>query len=273
MTFSEAAMIMMSGGNKVIQPLNVTENGSYEAPEGVGGYNPVNVSVFSEAITEGLSVTSNGTYTPPAGVDGYNPVTVNVDDRYDEGYDEGYADGESSVKAKIQSKTITENGIYYAADDGLDGFDPVNVNVPDNYDDGYDKGYEDGWEASAGYYDGSGASTDKHYLLHIFVDTVSIPGYQNTNPVAFHLYEKKDGAWSIVNKFIHYVNENAHYSYDTKINYIKLSSEYGKPSYVGLTGWTKDHSISRTEVFNYSNALVYGVSSKNCALTSVAPTT
>lgn len=233
-------------------------------------------------VIKSITITENGTYNAADyGRDGFNPVDVNVPDRYDEGYkdglkdgyDNGYADGEAAVKAKIQSKTITENGIYYAADDGLDGFDPVNVNVPDNYDDGYDKGYEDGWEASAGYYDGSGASTDKPYLLHVYVDTVSIPGYQNTNPVAFHLYEKKDGAWSIVNKSIHYVNENAHYSYDTKINYIKLSSEYGKPSYVGLTGWTKDHSISRTEVFNYNNALVYGVSSKNCALTSVAPTT
>ena len=252
MSFIAGYLLGREEGSGVIHPLTVTQNGQYNAPEGVDGYNPVNVNV-PDRYDEGYK-------------DGY-------DEGSKDGYDEGYADGEAAVKAKIQSKTITENGIYYAADDGLDGFDPVNVNVPDNYDDGYDKGYEDGWEASAGYYDGSGASTDKHYLLHIFVDTVSIPGYQNTNPVAFHLYEKKDGAWSIVNKFIHYVNENAHYSYDTKINYIKLSSEYGKPSYVGLTGWTKDHSISRTEVFNYDNALVYGLSSKNCALTSVAPTT
>lgn len=232
-------------------------------------------------IISALSVTENGPYNADDyGCDGFDPVDVNVPDRYDEGYkdglkdgyDDGYADGEAAVKAKIQPLSVTENGTYIAADYGLDGFDPVNVNVPDNYDDGYDKGYEDGWEASAGYYDGSGASTDKHYLLHIFVDTVSIPGYQNTNPVAFHLYEKKDGAWSIAKKSMHYANDSAHYSYDTKINYIKLSSEYGKPSYISLTGWTKDHSISRTEVFNYNNALVYGLSSKNCALTSVAPT-
>lgn len=41
MTFAEAAMIMMSGGNPVIQPLTVTKNGQYEAPDGVDGYNPV----------------------------------------------------------------------------------------------------------------------------------------------------------------------------------------------------------------------------------------
>lgn len=178
----------------------------------------------------------------------------------------------SSGGGVIIPLNVVEPGSYWAKDYGCDGFDPVNVNVPDNYDEGYDKGYEDGWEVSAGYYDGSGASTDKPYLLHVYVDTVSIPGYQNTNPVVFDIYEKKDGAWSIVKESTHYVNDNAQYSYDTKINYIKLSSEYGKPSYVGLTGWTKDHSISHTEVFNYNNALVYGVSSKNCALTSVAPT-
>lgn len=272
MTFSEAAMIMMSGGSKVIQPITITQYGDYEikAPEGVDGYNPIHIKMKCFLNIKTITITKNGTYNAKSeNLEGYNPVVVDVPDRYDE----GYADGEAAVKAKIQSKSITKNGTYYAADDGLYGFDPVNVNVPDKYDDGYDKGYEDGWEASVGYYDGSGASTDKRYLLHIFVDTVSIPGYQNTNPVAFHLYEKKDGAWSIVKKSMHYTNDNAYYSYDTKINYIKLSPEYGKPSYIGLTGWTKDHSISRTEVFNYSIFFVYGVSSKNCALTSVAPTT
>lgn len=141
MTFAEAAMIMMSGGSGNIQPLSVTANGPYEAPVGVDGYNPVNVNVPSEAITEGLSVTSNGTYTPSVGVDGFNLVEVSVDDRYDD----GYADGEAAVRAKIQSKEIDTNGTYYAARDGLDGFDPVKVNVPDRYDEGYQDGYNDGY--------------------------------------------------------------------------------------------------------------------------------
>ena len=116
MTFSEAAMIMMSGGKSaVIEPLMVTVNGKYEAPEGTDGYNPINVS---------------------------------VPDRYDEGhtdgYVKGYLDGGAAVKAKIQSKTITANGTYSAAADGLDGFDPVIVNVPDRYNEGYIDGYADG---------------------------------------------------------------------------------------------------------------------------------
>lgn len=163
--FEASAMIMMSGGNKVIQPLNVTENGSYEVPEGVDGYNPVNVNVPSEAVTEGLSVTTNGTYTPPSGVDGYNPVTVNVDDRYDE----GYADGESAVKAKIKSKSITANGIYYAADDGLDGFDPINVSVPDRYDEGYRDGYRDGYDFAKSFYGDDPVTPDTRFVIYISV--------------------------------------------------------------------------------------------------------
>ena len=111
MTFAEAAMIMMSGGSCVIKPLEVIKNGVYNAP---------------------------------MGVDGYSPVMVSVADRYQEGYSQGYSDGEAAVKAKIQSKTITANGTYTAAADGLDGFDPVIVNVADRYDEGYDEGYQDG---------------------------------------------------------------------------------------------------------------------------------
>ena len=33
------------GGSKVIRPITITENGKYEAPEGVDGFNPVNVNV------------------------------------------------------------------------------------------------------------------------------------------------------------------------------------------------------------------------------------
>ena len=35
-----------------------------------------------------------------------------------------------TVAVPIASKSITKNGIYYAADDDLKGFDPVNVSVP-----------------------------------------------------------------------------------------------------------------------------------------------
>ena len=44
--FLEAAyMAKKCGGSGVIQPLTVTQNGQYNAPEGVGGFNPVIVDV------------------------------------------------------------------------------------------------------------------------------------------------------------------------------------------------------------------------------------
>ena len=73
--------ILFEGGDipAVINPLAVTENGTYTPPEGVDGYNPVTVNVPApQPVIETLTVTENGTYTSPAGVDGYNPVTVNV---------------------------------------------------------------------------------------------------------------------------------------------------------------------------------------------------
>lgn len=78
MTFSEAAMIMMSGGKSaVIEPLMATVNGKYEAPEGTDGYNPVNVS---------------------------------VPDRYDEGYQDGYADGYSDASDIYEQIINQQNG-------------------------------------------------------------------------------------------------------------------------------------------------------------------
>lgn len=64
-----------SGSPAVIQPLSVTQNGQYNAPEGVGGFNPVTVNVPKNIRS--ITITRNGTYTAPAGVDGYNPVIVN----------------------------------------------------------------------------------------------------------------------------------------------------------------------------------------------------
>ena len=139
MTFAEAAMIMMSGGAN-IQSLTVTQNGRYDAP---------------------------------AGVDGFDPVDVNVPDRYDE----GHTDGEVAVKAKIQSKTVTKNGTYYAADDGLYGFNPVNVNVPDKYDDGYLDGYLDGFESAMAYTSGE-PDLSKTFYIYIGVQTSKPLGAQ-----------------------------------------------------------------------------------------------
>lgn len=106
MTAEEAAYIMMNGGGK--------------------------------AVIEALQVSKNGVYNATGNVDGYSPVTVAVADRYTEGYadgessgyEKGKKDAEDELQAKIQSLTVTKNGTYSASSYGLIGFDPVEVNVP-----------------------------------------------------------------------------------------------------------------------------------------------
>ena len=65
------------GGSPRISSLSVVENGIYNAPEGVDGYDPVTVDV-PDPVIQSLLATGNGIYNAPEGVDGYNPVTVDV---------------------------------------------------------------------------------------------------------------------------------------------------------------------------------------------------
>ena len=102
--------VMGIGGDipAVIEPLSVTENGTYTAPEGVDGYDPVTVNVPSVApVIQPLSVTANGTYTAPEGVDGYSPITVNVPAVMPE-------------KTTISEFDFTSNTPYYDTARGID---------------------------------------------------------------------------------------------------------------------------------------------------------
>ena len=65
------------------------------------------------------------------------------------------------TSAVITPLTVTENGTYTATDYGCDGFDPVNVQVPDRYDEGYADGYNDGYDA--GYTEGYDAGHTEGY--------------------------------------------------------------------------------------------------------------
>lgn len=57
-------------GNPVIEPLNVTENGTYEVPEGVDGYSPVTVNVAGSGgsgdsgATLENPIVATGTFVP-----------------------------------------------------------------------------------------------------------------------------------------------------------------------------------------------------------------
>lgn len=89
--------IPTSGGSApVISALEVTENGTYTAPEGTDGYNPVTVRVPMNLITK--EITENGFYFASAdGADGYITVDVNV-----------ASSGDHSMEDALISGTATE---------------------------------------------------------------------------------------------------------------------------------------------------------------------
>lgn len=96
-------LILATGGgaaaDPIIEPLEVTENGTYTAPEGVDGYSPITVNV---PIPNGYikpsgtkDITANGTHDVTA----YASVNVNV---------EASGGGGDDVASAIVDKTITE---------------------------------------------------------------------------------------------------------------------------------------------------------------------
>lgn len=67
----------------ILETLNVTQNGRYEPPEGVAGFDGVNVNVAQYVpVIEQLDypITANGTYhiAKPENVDGFYPVNITV---------------------------------------------------------------------------------------------------------------------------------------------------------------------------------------------------
>ena len=60
-----------------VEPLTITESGTYTAPDGVS-YNPVNVNV--EPVLQDKTITENGEYTADAGYDGLGKVLVEIPD-------------------------------------------------------------------------------------------------------------------------------------------------------------------------------------------------
>lgn len=113
---TEIASIEGGGGttpaNPIIEPLSVTENGTYTAPQGVDGYSPVTVNVpipDGYIIPSGtLNITKNGTYD----VTEKASAIVSIPEK----------------EIVLQDKTIEANGTY-SADKGYDGLGQVTVNV------------------------------------------------------------------------------------------------------------------------------------------------
>lgn len=100
--------------------------------------------------TQTMTIESNGEYrvTPNDGL--YVDINVNVpdlngsyDDGFNVGYEQGKTDGVNEQKTKLESINITENGTYTKED----GYNHIEVNVPDlngSYDEGYAEGEQEG---------------------------------------------------------------------------------------------------------------------------------
>ena len=98
------------GNNMAKSPLNVTENGVYD-PGQWASYGPVTVNVPNSVAAVDLLATDNGRdYYPPDGKT-FKKVTVNVPD-------------------VTKPKSITENGVYYASQEGVTGYSRVDVTIP-----------------------------------------------------------------------------------------------------------------------------------------------
>ena len=159
------------GYNKVIVEVPDV-NGSYDEGYADGkndGYNEGKDDGYNDGYDEGygvgytdggdnqksklesISITENGSYSRE---DGYNNIEVNVPDlngSYDEGFEQGQIegynkgknDGIDEQKSKLESISITDNGIYFKED----GYNEIVVNVEDlngGYDEGYSEGYDKG---------------------------------------------------------------------------------------------------------------------------------
>ncbi|MBR2323256.1 MAG: hypothetical protein IKA54_06660 [Clostridia bacterium] len=99
------------GGTPVIEEKTITENGTYNAPEGVDGFDPVIVNVpIPEPVIMERVFAGNGTYNPPEGVDGYAPVIIDV-----------------PSKEEV-TLSATENGTYTPPSGKV--YDGAIVNVP-----------------------------------------------------------------------------------------------------------------------------------------------
>lgn len=100
--------------------------GSISEQESLAGIISKEIEIV-EPVIEPLTVTENGEYSAPENVHGFNPVNVNVPLKYEEGYTDGYQASQDSIT--LQEKTITENG-EYETDEGFTGMSKVIVAVP-----------------------------------------------------------------------------------------------------------------------------------------------
>lgn len=141
----EAENTLKVGHEVILQNIDISENGRYDAPVGIDGYNHINVNI-PEPVTQTKSVTptkNQQTIEPDEGyeylasvnVDGYTTqhVTLTENGEYYSpeniaGYDVITVDVAPYIPA-IDSLVIDKNGTY-TVHEGTDGYNPVYVNIP-----------------------------------------------------------------------------------------------------------------------------------------------
>ena len=79
----------------------------------------------------------------------------------------------------INPITITENG-HYEALEGVDGYNPIDVKVPDRYDEGYKDGYNDGFKFTSDYYENVIDPEKQYYICVYLVENNRYPGTYDT---------------------------------------------------------------------------------------------
>lgn len=96
----DAIKAISGGGITPTGTINITENGTHNVTNYASAN--VNVPTGSTPVINPLSVTENGTYTAPSGVDGYSPITVNVPSSG------GTVSGSFSPESNLRSVTLPD---------------------------------------------------------------------------------------------------------------------------------------------------------------------
>lgn len=124
----------------VINSLEITENGTYTAPDNVDGYSPITVNVQPELQEKTITPTTDSQeVVADDNYDALSKVTINaIPDEYviptgnktitenGEHSVSGYASATVNVEPELEELTVTENGEYTPT---VDGFSKVTVNV------------------------------------------------------------------------------------------------------------------------------------------------
>ena len=158
--------VVVNVGHDIVPKKRITENGRYSASsEGHEAYKKVIVDV---PYTDGISqrIEANGTYYPPEGAL-FDELIVDVTEPLPP----------NPHPETVGHKTVTQNGIYNAADDGLEGYDEVTVEVAS-------RDYKMQFETLQGGTDRCEASCVYDNHIHTFYGTIhtimSIAGEMQT---------------------------------------------------------------------------------------------